>query len=361
MARSRLTISASVGVWTRPSDSTLRVEPTFVVAARVAFMPTSQSASLRARAAASSGRIASSSRSAAKASLMAPAVMELNQARLHRLLARRLGRRLEDELEDELALAPGVAGVDDLVDVRALHQGVERLERLRRARVAGLVAEALREDRAGPRSATSCSGRRRPRGRPARPGGRRRGRRSRRGPPSGRRLLGCAPEQGLGDVLGHGGLLADDEGSGHRRRRVAPGPRGSRPGLPGPADLRPRDDLLDGSQTRSGTVLSSLTRPSEGDVDDPVAAQRGHPAEAALGDQLGGPHPDSGWPVTRSKAMGVPPRWTWPEHDRSRLGAGRVLDALGEGLGHARPWPAARGRTRRPRPPRPRPRASPPR
>ena len=77
-----MTISASVGVWTRPRDSTLRAEPTFFVAARVAFIPTSQSASLRARAAASSGRIASSSRSAAKASLMAPAVMELNQARL---------------------------------------------------------------------------------------------------------------------------------------------------------------------------------------------------------------------------------------------------------------------------------------
>ncbi len=76
-----MTISASVGVWTRPSDSTLRTEPALVVAARVAFMPTSQSASLRARAAASSGFMASSSRSASKASRMALAVMELNQAR----------------------------------------------------------------------------------------------------------------------------------------------------------------------------------------------------------------------------------------------------------------------------------------
>ncbi len=82
MARSRLTISASVGVWTRPRESTLRTEPALVVAARVAFMPTSQSASLRARAAASSGCMASSSRRASKASRMAPAVMELNQARL---------------------------------------------------------------------------------------------------------------------------------------------------------------------------------------------------------------------------------------------------------------------------------------
>ena len=81
MARSRFTMSASVGVCTRPSDSTLRIEPAFVVAARVAFMPTSQSASLRARAAASSGCICSSSRSASNASLMAFWVMELNQAR----------------------------------------------------------------------------------------------------------------------------------------------------------------------------------------------------------------------------------------------------------------------------------------
>ena len=47
---------ASVGVWTRPSETT---PPTHarprIVAARVAFMPTSQSASERARAADSSG------------------------------------------------------------------------------------------------------------------------------------------------------------------------------------------------------------------------------------------------------------------------------------------------------------------
>ena len=82
MARSRFTISARVGVCTRPSESTLRTEPALVVAARVAFMPTSQSASLRARAAASSGRMASSSRSASNASRMADCVIELNQARL---------------------------------------------------------------------------------------------------------------------------------------------------------------------------------------------------------------------------------------------------------------------------------------
>ncbi len=77
-----MTISARVGVCTRPSDSTLRIEPALVVAARVAFMPTSQSASLRARAAASRGSIAASSRSEANASLIAFWVIELNQARL---------------------------------------------------------------------------------------------------------------------------------------------------------------------------------------------------------------------------------------------------------------------------------------
>ncbi len=53
-----------------------------MVAARVAFIPTSQSASLRARAAASRGCIASSSRSESNASRMAFCVIELNQARL---------------------------------------------------------------------------------------------------------------------------------------------------------------------------------------------------------------------------------------------------------------------------------------
>ena len=116
MARSRPTISARVGVCTRPSESTLRAEPAFVVAARVAFMPTSQSASLRARAAASSGRIASSSRSASKASRMAPAVIELNHARLTGL-SRALRGGLQDQLEDQLALAAGVTGVDELGDL----------------------------------------------------------------------------------------------------------------------------------------------------------------------------------------------------------------------------------------------------
>ena len=59
---------ARVGVCTRPSDSTRRMEPARVVAARVPFMPTSQSASLRARAASSSGFISLSGRSALKAS-----------------------------------------------------------------------------------------------------------------------------------------------------------------------------------------------------------------------------------------------------------------------------------------------------
>ena len=57
------------------------MEPARVVAARVPFMPTSQSASLRARAASSSGFISLSGRSALKASWIAALVMLENQAR----------------------------------------------------------------------------------------------------------------------------------------------------------------------------------------------------------------------------------------------------------------------------------------
>jgi hypothetical protein len=53
MARSRSTMSASVGVCTRPSDHTPRLPARCAtsVCARVAFRPTSQSASERERAA----------------------------------------------------------------------------------------------------------------------------------------------------------------------------------------------------------------------------------------------------------------------------------------------------------------------
>ena len=82
ISRSRLTISASVGVCTRPSETT---PPTHarprMVAARVAFMPTSQSASERERAAASSWRSCSPGRSFSKPSLIADFVIELIQSR----------------------------------------------------------------------------------------------------------------------------------------------------------------------------------------------------------------------------------------------------------------------------------------
>ena len=62
----------------------------------------------------------------------------------HRLLH---VRGLQDELEDQLALAPGVAGVDELVDVLAAHRGVQAPQLLAGLRVARLVAELVRQDR----------------------------------------------------------------------------------------------------------------------------------------------------------------------------------------------------------------------
>ena len=73
---------ASVGVCTRPSETT---PPTHarprMVAARVAFMPTSQSASERARAADSSGWSCVPGRSCSKPSRIAVFVIELIQRR----------------------------------------------------------------------------------------------------------------------------------------------------------------------------------------------------------------------------------------------------------------------------------------
>jgi hypothetical protein len=54
---------------------------------------------------------------------------------------------LVDQLEDQLTLAPGVARVHDLGDVLALHQAVQRGQRLLRAGVARLVPERRRKDR----------------------------------------------------------------------------------------------------------------------------------------------------------------------------------------------------------------------
>ena len=73
-----MTIIASVGVWTRPSETTppTQARPR-MVAARVAFMPTSQSASERERAAASSGPSSLPGRSFSNPSRIACFVIEL--------------------------------------------------------------------------------------------------------------------------------------------------------------------------------------------------------------------------------------------------------------------------------------------
>ena len=139
--------SARVGVCTRPSEQHLADEPILVVAARVAFMPTSQSASQRARAASSSGRISSSSRSCVERVLDGLLGHRREPGAAHRLLVRGLRRVSQDELEDQLALASGVAGVDDHVDVLAADQPVQRLSCFFDRGVAGLVPELLRQDR----------------------------------------------------------------------------------------------------------------------------------------------------------------------------------------------------------------------
>jgi hypothetical protein len=82
MSSSRPTTSASVGVCTRPSETTpSKAARRRIEAARVAFIPTSQSASDRERAASSSSFISSPSRRALKASSMAFFVIELSQSR----------------------------------------------------------------------------------------------------------------------------------------------------------------------------------------------------------------------------------------------------------------------------------------
>ena len=74
---------ASVGVCTRPSETApSNEERSRIVAARVAFMPTIQSASERERAACSSLASSSAGRSAANACLIAPAVMDDSQRRM---------------------------------------------------------------------------------------------------------------------------------------------------------------------------------------------------------------------------------------------------------------------------------------
>ncbi len=83
ISSSRRATSASVGVWTRPSETApSNAERSRIDAARVAFMPTTQSASERERAAASSVRISSPSRRRVNASSIALRVIELSHSRL---------------------------------------------------------------------------------------------------------------------------------------------------------------------------------------------------------------------------------------------------------------------------------------
>src|SRR3954449_151228 len=118
---SRRTIIASVGVWTRPSETTPppQARP-LIVAARVAFMPTSQSASERARAAASSGSSCSPGRGRSEAPPVGLGGLELLAGtEALEALADRLARhrrdpkpvdrlvdsgRVHDVREDQLAL-----------------------------------------------------------------------------------------------------------------------------------------------------------------------------------------------------------------------------------------------------------------
>ncbi len=73
---------ASVGVCTRPSDTApSNEERSRIVAARVAFIPTIQSASERERAAASSEARSAPGRSAANASRIASVVIEFSHSR----------------------------------------------------------------------------------------------------------------------------------------------------------------------------------------------------------------------------------------------------------------------------------------
>jgi hypothetical protein len=82
ISSSRRATSASVGVCTRPSETgPSHAEPRLIVAARVAFMPTSQSASERERAASSSCDISSPGRRCWKASWIAFFVIEFSHSR----------------------------------------------------------------------------------------------------------------------------------------------------------------------------------------------------------------------------------------------------------------------------------------
>ena len=88
ISSSRRARMASVGVCTRPSETAPSNElRRRIVAARVAFMPTIQSASERDRAAASSSSSSEASRSCANASRIACMVIEFSHSRLTGLSA----------------------------------------------------------------------------------------------------------------------------------------------------------------------------------------------------------------------------------------------------------------------------------
>ena len=216
---------ASVGVCTRPSETApSNEERRRMVAARVAFMPTIQSASERDLAA---------SRRAPRSALVA----QLAEGLAHRLVGHRVQPQALDGLlglhvlvdvgEDQLALAPRVARVDDLLDVVAAQLVAHDLHLLLGALVAHDELELARDDRQvghppllelvvvlvglgeldevadGP--GDDVLGALQPAG-------------------------GLVPRSGVllertgqhaGEVLAHGRLLGDDEGLGHGRRRVA--------------------------------------------------------------------------------------------------------------------------------------------
>ena len=145
ISSSRRVMIASVGVCTRPSETApSKDERSRIVAARVAFMPTIQSASERDRAASSSSRSSSPGRRWANASRIACVGHRAQPQALDGLLGAGL---LEQVGEDQLALAAGVAGVDDVVDVVAAQQRLDDAHLLLRALVAHDELELRRHDR----------------------------------------------------------------------------------------------------------------------------------------------------------------------------------------------------------------------
>ena len=94
---------------------------------------------------------------------------------------------------------------------------------------------------------------------------------------------------------------------------------------------------------------STRTRPSSGTSTICVAAQRDHPAETAAGARGRPPATRTASPRTRSRALGVPPRWTWP---RTVTRASKPVSSSSSPRRPQRPRRAARTRRRRaaPRP-----------